>query len=170
MGRLRDGHGPPGLQGGHDGQDVCGLWRAEEIGEQVRQEEAVALGGPAESGEDLVCVGARARPVAGGDLAHDDGRPDLLLGQVVCGAQQRDVQVGEELILVTAQVTGEAPVGGLLDAPVQQGRHLAPDLVDTRRVVGGRQLSLHSLEGHPFEQDPLYAEREAGCAPLLDLQ
>ena len=57
-------------------------------------------------------MGVRAglRAVAGRHLAHDDGRSDLLLGQVVGGGNGGVVEENEHLLLVLPEVLAKSLV------------------------------------------------------------
>jgi hypothetical protein len=85
--------GPAGKQRQH----VAGS-RAEQVGQKFGERPPVAFGGAAHAGGDLVDVQGA---VAGGDLAHDDRGPDLLLAEVVRRREARHVEEGEELASVT---------------------------------------------------------------------
>jgi hypothetical protein len=58
---------------------------SEQLGQQIGEPYAAALGGACDAGEDLMDVRAGLRAVAGRYLAHDDSRPDFPLGEVVGG-------------------------------------------------------------------------------------
>lgn len=72
----------------------------------------------------VVSTGERA--ITGGDLAHDHGRPDFALGLVISGSERGDLETGEQLVLVAAEVLGEAEVGGLGNPPHEQRADLRP--------------------------------------------
>ena len=158
------------MQRGHHGQHVARVGRTQLVGEHVRQIQPVALGGAAQSGQDLVGARASFGAVASRDLADHDRGPDLLLGQVVRGAQQWDVEVREDLVLVPAQVPREAFVAGFRDVSVEQRGQFTADLVGAGGVILGRQAVPHRLDRHAFEQYAPDGQREARGAPLLNLQ
>ena len=109
----------------HQEQPSVRVGRAQQVGQQVRQAQAVALSGPADRGQNLVGVCPGFGPVASGDLALQDGRADLAFGEVVRRLQARHVEEPEQLVVVVAQVLGETPIGGLADVATER-QHQAP--------------------------------------------
>jgi len=83
---------------------------SEQLGQQIGEPYAAALGGACDAGEDLMDVRAGLRAVASRYLAHDDGGPDLLLGKVVGGRDGGVVEEHEHLVLVLPEVLAKSPI------------------------------------------------------------
>lgn len=115
-------------------------------------------------------VSAAESAVASRDLAHHHRRPDLLLDERRGRWHPRHLKVGEEFLLVIAQVLGEPPVGGFRDPAVKDGGHLPSHLVDAGRMVLRLQLTLELLDLGPEPEDPFDREGKASRPALLHLQ
>ena len=82
--------------------------RSEQLGQQVGEAHAAALGGACDAGEDLMGARTGLRAVACGHLAHDDGRPDLALREAVGGRDRGVAQEDEDLVLVLPEVLAKS--------------------------------------------------------------
>jgi len=172
-GLLAWGIGEHGQSEAFWGEDD-GPRRSEQLGQQVGEAHAAALGGARDAGQYLVGVRAGLRAVARGHLAHDDRRPDLALREAVGGRYRGVAQEDEDLVLVLPEVLAESPVARVLLLRVEEAGEL---LLRVAHSPLPEALAPHLDRefASPTELDGLFQEvlhrlRELGGLTALSLE